>query len=203
MCERLFVLAEPTGRRLLNTEGVDVPICEFLMVEAGGRRFVCLFFCRLDAELLRIAENGRGNRYVLRESSTPELAFFIRELKDLHCALILGFAGTKDGRLYLNPTGQWSTCPMPLLPEDEAWLFRGGPKPERDIVKEVKRMYAWAGLGSYPSEVEEMNKLGEQELRVTAEEALRCADVAASGIGSRLIAYSLAGKAWRVGRRLP
>ena len=120
MRDRLFVLAERTGGRLLNTSGVDVRLCEFLMVYLGDRRFVCLFLSRLDAEMMRTAENEHENRYEVMKSSAEELGFFMRELKDLHYALIPGFAGTKDGRLYLNPTGRWSTCPMPLLPQGES-----------------------------------------------------------------------------------
>jgi len=201
MLDRLFVLAERTGKRLLNTEGVEVSLCEFFTVEALGLSFVSLFFSPLDAELIRIGQNARGNRYVLMESPTPALAFYMRELKNLHCALILGFAGTEDGRLFRNPTGQLSSCHMALLPDDEDWLFRGEAKPERDVVTDAKRAYANAGLGSYLGEIKEINKLGEPELRVRAEEALHCADVAACGIGSRLMVYSLAGKSWRAGRR--
>ena len=200
MHKRLFVLAQRTGQRLQNTRGVDVALCEFFMVEAYGHRFVCLFFSQLDAELMRIGENGLGNRYELIESSAAELRFFMRELKDLHCALILGFAGREDGRLYRNPAGRWSTCPMPLLPGDEAWLFRGEAKPEPDIVTDAERIYPVVGLGSYLSDVRRINKLEEQQLRVAAQEALHRADIAERGTGSRLMVYSLAGKSWRAGR---
>jgi len=176
MSDRLFVLAERTGKRLLNTQGVDVSLFEFSMVEASGRRFVSLSFSRLGAELIRSGENRRGNQYMVMESSMTTLVFYMRELEDLYCALILGFAGTKDGRLFRNPTGQLSSCHMALLPDDENWLFRCDPKPERDVVTDAKRAYAHAGLGSYLGEIEEINKLGEPELRVRAEEALRCAD---------------------------
>lgn len=200
MSDRLFVLAERTGKRLLNTEGVDVSLYEFFVVEAGGLRYVSLFLSRLDTELIRIGENGHGNAYVLMESSLPALVFYMRELEDLHCALILGFAGTKDGCLLRYPTGQLSSCHMALLPDDEDWLFRGKPRPERNVVTDAKRAYADAGLGSHLDEIEEINKLGEQELRVRAEEALRCANIAASGNGSRLMVYSVGRKSWRAGR---
>jgi len=200
MHKRLFVLAERTGQRLQNTRGVDVALCEFFMVEAYGHRFVCLFFSQLDAELMRIGENAHGNRYELIESSAAELRFFMRELKDLHCALILGFAGREDGRLYRNPAGRWSTCPMPLLPGDEAWLFRGEAKPEPDIVTDAERIYPKAGLGSYLSELRRINELKEEQLRVAAQEALHRADIAERGTGSRLMVYSIAGKSWRAGR---
>src|SRR5258708_2470950 len=197
---RLFVLAERTGQRLQNTRGADVALCEFFMVEAYGQGFVCLFFSQLDAELMRTGENGHGNRYEVMESSAAELRLFMRELKELHCALILGFAGREDGRLYRNPAGRWSTCPMPLLPGDEAWLFRGEAKPEPDIVTDAEKIYPEAGLGSYLSELKRINKLEEQQLRVAAQEALHRADIAERGTGSRLMVYSLAGKSWRVGR---
>ncbi len=197
---RLFVLAERTGQRLQNTRGADVALCEFFMVEAYGQGFVCLFFSQLDAELMRTGETGHGNRYEVMESSAAELRFFMRELKELHCALILGFAGREDGRLYRNPAGRWSTCPMPLLPGDEAWLFRGEAKPEPDIVTDAEKIYPEAGLGSYLSELKRINKLEEQQLRVAAQEALHRADIAERGTGSRLMVYSLAGKSWRVGR---
>jgi hypothetical protein len=149
---------------------------------------------------MRIGENAHGNRYELIESSAAELRFFMRELKDLHCALILGFAGREDGRLYRNPAGRWSTCPMPLLPGDEAWLFRGEAKPEPDIVTDAERIYPKAGLGSYLSELRRINELKEEQLRVAAQEALHRADIAERGTGSRLMVYSLAGKSWRAGR---
>ena len=201
MRDGLFVLAERTGGRLLNTSGVDVRLCEFFMVYLADRRFVCLFLSRLDAEMMRIAENEHGNRYEVMESSAGELGFFMLELKDLHCALIPAFAGTTDGRLYLNPTGRWSTCSIPLLPEDEAWLFHGGSKPRPDVVSTAKEMYAKVGLEGYASEVDEVNQLGEQELHLAAEEAMRCADVAECGTGSRLMVYSARRKSWLVGHR--
>lgn len=197
---QLFVLAERTGRRVLNTRGVDLALCEFFMVEAYEERFVCLFFSQLDAELMRIGENERGNRYELMRSSATELEFFMRELKDLRCALVLGFAGTKDKRICRNPAGRWSTCPMPLLPDDEAWLFRGGVKPKRDVVTDAKRIYADAELGSYVSELNRINELDEQQLPLAAQDALQRADIADCGTGSRLIVYSVMTRSWRAGR---
>jgi len=89
---------------------------------------------------------------------------------------------------------------MPLLPSDEAWLFRGGAKPKPGIMTDEERIYPVAGLGSYLSDLRRINKLEEEQLRVAAWEALHRADIAERGTGSRLMVYSLARKSWRAGR---
>ncbi len=173
MHKRLFVLAERTGQRLQNSRGVDVALCEFFMVEAFGQRFVCLFFSQLDAELMRIGENGHGNRYELMESSAAELRFFMRTER-LALRIDSRFCGkrgrtlvSKSGRAMVNmpdaSTSERRSMVVPWRSEAQAGHYDGRREDisggrTRELFKRLKtdqqarrRTIACGCMGSAPS----------------------------------------------------
>lgn len=182
----VYLLGEQSGTIIGLPSGESRAVMAFNTIKFGNNEeAVAAFLSPIDAEICRHYLNeqqcdGQRNDFEVIKHSDPRVKG-ISALRNWSFRLVCGFVLDQVTKKLVVQGVCPSSMHFSIHPEDQAWMFGTGMRPEFGVMSEVQRTFAVAGEGGYLGELRKLVGLDGKSLTRLANVAVRKVGVLLEG----------------------